>query len=81
MTLYDLIRDFWAGLAAAGTGLIWLMRLEAKALSNEREIRRLWKQRREDLDAAQHARQETNNLLTEVRADVKQIIIMWRSDR
>ncbi|ASM72500.1 MULTISPECIES: hypothetical protein [Roseobacteraceae] len=74
MTVYDLIRDFWAALAAVFAFLLWMVRLEAKAIGNEREIRRLWTQRKEDLEVAASARKETNDMLGEIRTDVKQIL-------
>lgn len=82
MTVYELIRDFWAGVAAAGGGLVWLMRLESKSLDNEKELRRIYeqeiprlrRQREEDLELARQARAETHDLLTEVRSDVKQLL-------
>ncbi|MBM2295186.1 hypothetical protein JQX09_25185 [Sulfitobacter pseudonitzschiae] len=74
MTVYDLIRDFWAALSAVFAFLLWMVRLESKALGNEREIRRLWTQRKEDLEAAASARKDTNDMLGEIRSDVKQIL-------
>ena len=54
--------------------VVWLVRLEAKALGNEREIKRLWQQRKEDLEQAQAARDETNKMLAEMRTDIKMIL-------
>ena len=72
--MQEFVRDFWSlGIAALGF-LIWLVRLEARSLSNGDEIRRLWLQRREDLDAAQQARNETNSLLAELRSDIKTLL-------
>jgi len=64
-------------LALGGTVVafvVWLVRLEAKALGNEREIKRLWQQRKEDLEQAQSAREETNKMLAEMRTDIKMIL-------
>ena len=55
-------------------GVVWLVRLEAIALSNRGEIKRLWDQRGEDLKAAKDARDETNQMLSEIRSDVKDLL-------
>lgn len=70
----DILAQFWAIIVAALGGLVWLVRLEARGLSNEREIKRLWEQRREDMAAAKEAREATNATLAEIRADVKALL-------
>ena len=70
----DVIREFWALIMAGVAGLVWLVRLESRGLSNEREIRRLWSQRREDLDAAKEVREAQSQMLAEIRADVKMLL-------
>ena len=54
--------------------VVWLVRLEAGSAENTKEIKRLWNQRREDMDAAQRARSETNTMLAEIRDDIKALI-------
>jgi hypothetical protein len=54
--------------------LAWLVRLEARSISNASEIRRLWVQRREDLDSARESRTATNTLLAELRTDIKTLL-------
>jgi hypothetical protein len=54
--------------------VVWLVRLEAGSAENTKEIKRLWNQRREDMDAAQRSRSETNAVLTEIRDDIKSLI-------
>jgi len=54
--------------------LIWLIRLEARSIENGKEIKRLWYQRKEDLDAAKEARDDTNKMLAEIRDDIKALI-------
>jgi len=54
--------------------VVWLVRLEAKGLQNEREIKRLWNQRKEDLDAAREDRQRIHQILSEIQSDIKQLI-------
>jgi hypothetical protein len=53
---------------------VWLIRLEAGSAENGKEIKRLWNQRKEDMDAAQRARSETNAVLSEIRDDIKSLI-------
>ena len=64
----------WKPLAAGVAFLIWLVRLESKGLQNERDIKRLWDQRKEDLEAAKASRDETNAMLGEIRDDIKALI-------
>ena len=71
----DIIQEFWALITACIAGLVWLVRLEARGLTNEREIRRLWTQRREDMDAAKEHREQQNAMLSEIRADVKRLLL------
>jgi len=73
--MIDIIQDFWALILTFVGGLIWLVRLEARGLANEREIRRLWAQRREDMDVAKEHRDQQNAMLTEIRADVKRLLV------
>jgi hypothetical protein len=54
--------------------VVWLIRLEAGSVENGKEIKRLWNQRREDMDAAQRSRSETNTMLAEIRDDIKALI-------
>ena len=55
-------------------GIVWLVRLEAIALSNRADIKRLWGQRSEDLQAAKDSRDESNKMLSEIRQDVKDLL-------
>lgn len=61
-------------MAAGVAFLVWLVRLESKGLQNEREIKRLWNQRKEDLEAARRARDETNEILREMQRDIKLLL-------
>lgn len=70
----DLIRTFWPIFVAFVAFLIWLIRLEARSVENSKEIKRLWNQRKEDLDAARVAREDTNKMLAEIRDDIKALI-------
>lgn len=70
----ELIKDFWAIFLGFLGFTIWLVRLEARSIENEKEIKRLWSQRKEDLDAARMAREDTNRMLAEIRDDIKALI-------
>jgi hypothetical protein len=70
----DLLREWWGLIVGAVAALFWLSRLEWRGLQNETEIKRLWTQRKEDLASAQRARDETNDILREMRQDIKQLL-------
>jgi len=65
--MLDTLLDRWPVLASIVAGILWLGRLEYRGLANERGIRHLWKQRAEDLAAAQAARDATNSMLRELQ--------------
>lgn len=70
----DIIRTFWPIIMTFIAFLAWLIRLEARSIENGKEIKRLWNQRKEDLDAARLAREDTNKMLAEIRDDIKALI-------
>lgn len=70
----ELILQFWPVVLGFIALVVWLIRLEARAMDNTKEIKRLWNQRKEDLDAAKVARDETNKMLAEIRDDIKALI-------
>lgn len=70
----ELVRTFWPIILGFGGFLVWLIRLEARSIENGKEIKRLWNQRKEDLDAARIAREDTNKMLAEIRDDIKSLI-------
>jgi len=70
----DLIREFWVVIVGVLAAVVWLVRLEARGISNAAEVRRLWAQRKEDLDAQREQREEANKMLTEIRSDVKDLL-------
>lgn len=65
---------YWPIGASFVAVVVWLVRLEAGSAENTKEIKRLWNQRREDMDAAQRSRSETNSVLSEIRDDIKSLI-------
>ena len=70
----DLLIQFWPIAVGFATLGVWLVRLEARAMDNTKEIKRLWNQRREDLEASKQARDDTNKMLAEIRDDIKALI-------
>lgn len=70
----EIIREWWQVLVGTVLGLLWLSRLEWRSLNNEREIKRLWTQRKEDLENAAAARRDTNEVLKEIRQDIKLLL-------
>ena len=70
----DLVLTFWPIILAFVAFLVWLIRLEARSLENSREIKRLWTQRREDMELSRQSREDTNKMLAEIRDDIKALI-------
>ena len=68
------VLKFWPVAMGFVALIVWLIRLEARAMDNTKEIRRLWNQRREDLEASKQARDDTNRMLAEIRDDIKALI-------
>jgi hypothetical protein len=64
----------WPVFVGFVAALFWLSRLEWRGLQNSAEIKRLWSQRKEDLESAQRARDETNKILDEIRKDIKELL-------
>lgn len=67
------IKEYWVVLMGMIGAVVWLGRLESRSLSNEKEIRRLWLQRKEDLDTAQKSRDAQSKTLDDMREDTKEI--------
>jgi hypothetical protein len=65
---------YWPVAVSFVAVVVWLVRLEAGSAENTKEIKRLWNQRREDLEASRQARDETNKMLAEIRDDIKALI-------
>jgi hypothetical protein len=72
--IMELLVKFWPVLAGFLTLIVWLIRLESRAMDNTREIKRLWNQRREDLEASNRSREDLNKMLAEIRDDIKALI-------
>ena len=70
----DLIRTFWPIAVAFVAFLVWLIRLESRSVENGKEIKRLWNQRKEDMELSRQSREDTNKMLAEIRDDIKALI-------
>lgn len=70
----ELFKTFWPVVVAFVGFLVWLIRLEARSIENTKEIKRLWHQRREDLESSRLARENTNKILEEIQRDIKALI-------
>ena len=70
----EILKEFWPMFLAFVASLGWLIRLEARSIENGKEIKRLWHQRREDLEASRIAREDTNKMLSEIQRDIKDLI-------
>jgi len=70
----ELIVAYWPIFMGFVAFLVWLIRLEARSVENTKEIKRLWNQRREDMESAKQAREDTNAMLAEIRDDIKALI-------
>ena len=70
----DTIREWWGAIMAA-TGLgVWLIRLEGATKSALREVERLEKQLDTDRSTSSESRREQNEMLREMRADIKRLL-------
>ncbi|PHP66567.1 hypothetical protein CSC94_12825 [Zhengella mangrovi] len=70
----EVLKEWWGVIAAFVAAAAWFFRLEARGIANEKEIRRLWQQRKEDLANAAQSREETAAMLREIRHDIKTLI-------
>lgn len=70
----DVMNEYWKQIVAAVAFIVWLVRLESKSLNNEKELKRIWQQREEDIATAKDARDQTNEMLREIRTDIKNLI-------
>ncbi|MFT4015231.1 MAG: hypothetical protein QM682_17950 [Paracoccus sp. (in: a-proteobacteria)] len=70
----DTIREWWGAIMAA-TGLgVWLIRLEGISKTALREVERLEKQLEADRKTSSETRREQNDMLREMRADIKRLL-------
>ena len=85
MELHEVLRSYWAVIAGFVGVIVWAVRVEAGMKATAKDVRAIWAQRKEDLEATRTARTETNALLhkldakldaafSEVRGDIKTLL-------
>jgi hypothetical protein len=75
----EILREFW-GLVAALIGVIvWLVRLEAGMKTNRENIERLGRERLADMLRADKQRDVMDRNITDIRTDIKQILLLLNS--
>ena len=90
--MIEQIRDYWAVIAGFTAVVVWAARVEMGMKKNAQDIRGLWKQRNEDLEASREARAATNAVLLrletkmdeafkEFREDIKELLKARNSDK
>ena len=72
--MIDIMRDFWAIIAAAIGVIVWFIRLESRGIANAADIKRLWSQRKEDMEAAKDSRDRVDRRLDEIGSDIKTLL-------
>ena len=70
----ETILKYWPILIGFIGFLVWLIRLESRSIENTKEIKRLWNQRKEDMEISRQSREDTNKMLAEIRDDIKALI-------
>jgi len=74
MDTLTLLKTLWPVVVGFVAFLVWLIRLEGRSIENNKEIKRLWTQRKEDLEMSRQSRDDTNKMLAEIRDDIKDLI-------
>ncbi len=75
----DVLKEWWgAFMAIIGLG-VWLVRLEASSKTALREIERLDNLIERDRAATLEARKEQNEMLREMRSDIKRLLERGRT--
>jgi len=69
-----MIRTWWPVFVTVIAAIAWLIRLEARGISNSTEIKRLWSQRKEDMVAAKDSRDRMDRRLDEIGSDIKTLL-------
>ena len=69
-----MIRTWWPVAVTVIAAIAWLIRLEARSISNGTEIKRLRSQRREDMEAVKESRDRMDRRLDEIGSDIKEIL-------
>lgn len=70
----DAIREWWGAIIAATGFGVWLVRVDSASKTALREVARLEKQLEADRLAITETRKEQNEMLKEMRADIKRLL-------
>ena len=70
----ETVLQYWPIVMGFIAFLVWLIRLEGRSVENTKEIKRLWNQRKEDLEVSRQSREDTNKMLSEIRTDIKTLM-------
>ena len=70
----EMIRTWWPVAVTVIAAIAWLIRLEARSISNGAEIKRLWSQRKEDMEAVKDSRDRMDRRLDEIGSDIKTLL-------
>ena len=76
----EVLKEYWAMIMAFVALVVWVVRLEAGMKQNAADIRGLWKQRNEDMEASKEARAETNRFLERLDQKMDMAFTEFRSD-
>ena len=77
---FEQIKEYWPIIAGFTTVVVWAVRVEMGMRKNSADIRALWKQRNEDLEASSKARSETNRFLERLEVKMDDAFKEFRSD-
>jgi len=77
--LMEILREFWGLVAAFIGGIVWLVRLEAGMKTNRENIERLSRERVADMVRADKQRDLMDRNITDIRTDIKQILLLLNS--
>lgn len=72
----EILREFWGLVAALIGGIVWLVRLEAGMKTNRENIERLSRERMADMVRADKQRDLMDRNITDIRTDIKQILLL-----
>ena len=70
----DMIKTWWPVALTVIAAIFWFARLEYRGISNATEIKRLWSQRKEDMEDAKDSRARMDHRLDEIGSDVKTLL-------
>lgn len=78
--MIEQVKDYWAIIAGFTAVVGWAARVEMGMKKNAQDIRALWKQRNEDLEASRVAREETNRFLVRLEDKMDKAFKEFRDD-